>query len=202
MVDLLVQHNVRARSAQDADVCSDGVPGQCLEAALLHHLGTLGPVRQQQFLLTQLPHWTKAKADEVSVIAYVRGISSTNALCAPVATFNSRQPLLDLLVQHHLSVRGVPKMQTSCIDAVPAQCLEAAVLHHLGTLGPAWERQSYTELAQLPHWTKAEADEVSVIAYVRGVSSTGAAEPWQPWWTCWSSILYPCEECPSCRRLQ
>jgi len=50
VVDLLVQHNVRARSAQDADVCSDGVPGQCLEAALLHHLGTLGPVRQQQFL--------------------------------------------------------------------------------------------------------------------------------------------------------
>jgi len=47
------------------------------------------------------------------------------------------------------------------------------VLHNLVTLGPAHEQQFSTELMQVQHGTKEKADEVLVMAYVRGVSSAG-----------------------------
>ena len=45
------------------------------------------------------------------------------------------------------------------------------MLQRLGTLGPDWGQQFRTELGQLPHGAKAQAHEVTVIAYVRGVST-------------------------------
>ena len=98
LVALLVQHYARAMSAQDADVGSDAVPAQRLESAVLQHLRTLGPGWKQQLttLLAQLPHGTRAQANQVTLVAYVRGVSSTSL---PLRAGGSIQPKAALVTR-------------------------------------------------------------------------------------------------------